>query len=64
MMGSDEGDRKMKGFSKAFIERFETLEEVTQAIRNEGIEHCSLIFGINLFIITQTAILLVIKIPM
>lgn len=54
MMGSDEGDRKMKGFSKAFIERFETLEEVTQAIRNEGIEHCSLIFGIDYTLSNRT----------
>lgn len=32
---------------QAFVDRFNTLEEVTQAIKEQGIEHCSLIFGID-----------------
>lgn len=32
---------------KAFVDRFNTLEEVSQEIKKQGIEHCSLIFGID-----------------
>lgn len=47
MMGSDDCPPGLGHGSEAFAERFETLEEVTRAIREEGIEQCSLIFGID-----------------
>ena len=45
MMGSDNCPPALGHGSDAFEERFETLEEVRRAIRDEGIEHCSLMFG-------------------
>ena len=45
MMGSDTCPPGLGHGSEAFEERFDTLEAVTRAIRDEGIEHCSLIFG-------------------
>lgn len=47
MMGSDNCPPALGHGSDAFEERFETLEEVRRAIRDEGIEHCSLMFGID-----------------
>ena len=38
---------------KAFVDRFSTLEEVSQEIKKQGIEHCSLIFGMHLHVINQ-----------